>query len=237
MSTDIIQIDLKDREVLGKGLTKLRTEGQIPAVVHDHGKQSLHVMADHKVISKVYSEAGKHHPVELKIGSKQRLALIKDVDFEPVRHEIRHVVFQSIKQDEKVSAEVPIRMLGDEIPAEKKSLLVLQQLDHVEVEALPKDLPDEVTVDAMTLQEVGDSLSVADLVVPTGVTITTDPTNQIAIVEMPRDQIAEADAAAAALAEDAATGEEEGEEAAPTEEAGEEGEAAPTTDEAPKPKE
>jgi large subunit ribosomal protein L25 len=238
MSTDTIQIDLKDREVLGKGLTKLRVEGQIPAVVHDHGKDSLHVMADVKVISKVYSEAGKHHPVELKIGSKQRLALIKDVDFEPTRHEIRHVVFQSIKQDEKVSAEIPIRMLGDEIPAEKKSLLVLQQLDHVVVEALPKDLPDEVTVDGMKLEEVGDSLSVADLVVPAGVTIMTDPTNQIAIVEMPKDQIAEADAAAESLAEDAAsTSDAEGEEAAPAEGTEETGEAAPAAESATKEKE
>ncbi len=209
MSTDTIHIDLKDRAVVGKGLAKLRAEGQVPAVVHDHGKDSMHVMADVKAIAKVYSEAGKHHPVELTIGSQKRLALIKDVDFEPLKHQIRHVVFQSVKTDEVVSAEIPVRLVGEEIPAEKKSLLVLQQLDHVEVEALPRDLPDEVSVDGMKLEEVGDSLSVADIVAPAGVTITTDPTVQIAIVEMPRDQVAEADAAAASLAEDAATPEDE----------------------------
>lgn len=205
MSTDTISLNLKDRTIVRKGLTSLRADGQIPAVVHDHGKDSLHVMGDTKAIYKVYAEAGKHHPVELTIGSKKRLALIKNVDFEPTKHLIRHIVFQSVKTDEKVSAEIPIRLVGEEIPAEKKSLLVLQQLDIVEVEALPRDLPDAVSVDATKLEEVGDHLTVADIIVPAGVTITTDPTSQIAIVEMPRDQIAEADAAAAALAEDAET--------------------------------
>lgn len=204
MSTDTITIDLENRDVLGKGLAKVRAAGQIPAVVHNHGKDSIHVTAQFREMSKVYAEAGKHHPVELKIGSQQHLAMIKDVDFEPVKHQIRHVVFQAIKQNEKVSAEVPVKLVGEEIPAEKKSLMVLQQLDHVEVEALPKDLPDELTVDATTLEEEGDHLTVADLKVPAGVEVITDPTTQIAIVEMPKDQIAEADAAAAALAEDAA---------------------------------
>lgn len=215
MSTDSISVDLQDRTVLGKGLNHLRAAGHVPAVIHDHGKASIHVMGNGAELQKVYATAGKHHPVELKVGDKQHLALIKDVDFEPVQHRMRHVVFQAIKQDEKVTAEVPVVLTGEEIPAEKKSLLVLTQLDHVEVEALPRDLPDQLSVDASTLEEVGDHLTVADLKVPAGVTVMTDPTTQIAVVEMPKDQIAEADAAAASLAEDAAAhGEPEEEETA-----------------------
>ncbi len=230
MASQDISVELEERTTLGKGLNHLRAEGRVPAVIHDHGNESIHVMGDSIMLNKVYAAAGKHHPVELKVGGKQHLALIKDADFEPVKHRLRHLVFQAIKQNEKVTAEIPVVLSDDEIPAEKKSLLVLTQLDHVEVEAFPKDLPDELTVDASTLEEVGDSLSVADLRVPEGVTVLTDPTVQIAIVEMPRDQIAEADAAAAALAEDAgvpdedetaeeaAEGEETASEEAPTEE-------------------
>lgn len=220
MSTDSISVDLKERTVLRKGLTQLRSDGQVPAVIHDHGKESMHVMGDYVRLLKVYNQAGKHHPVELKIGSKQRLALIKDADFEPVKHRLRHVVFQAIKQNEEVEAEIPVVLLGDEIPAERKSLLVLTQLDAVEVKALPKDLPDQLTVDATVLAEVGDHLYVSDIKAPEGVTILTDPEASLAVVEMPRDQLAEADAAAAALAEDKGAPEEEGEaEAEPTEEA------------------
>ncbi len=81
--------------------------------------------------------------------------------------------------------------------------MVLKQLDTVQVKALPKDLPDQLLVDPSVLAEVGDNLTVADLVVPNGVTIMAEPEQTIAVVEMPKDQIAEANAAAEALAEDA----------------------------------
>jgi large subunit ribosomal protein L25 len=217
-----ISLQLQDREVIRKGLRQLRDDGQVPAVIHDHGKPSLHVMAEYMPLLKTYEQAGKHHPVQLKVGGKQQLAMIKDVDFEPVKHRLRHVVFQAIKQNEKVTAEVPVVLEGDEIPAEKLSLLVLKQLDHVEVEALPRDLPDELRVDATKLENVGDHLTVADLQIPEGVTLLTEPTMQIAIVEMPKDQIAEADAIAAEQAEALGKPEEE--------EAQAEGEAAPAED-------
>ncbi len=201
MSKDIIEVELTQRDIVGKGLGRLRTTGQVPAVIHNHGKESMHVMGDFLKLTKVYSQAGKHHPVELKIGDKQKLALIKDVDFDPRKHQLRHVVFQAIKQNEKTTAEIPVVLVGEEIPAEKKSLLVLTQLDSVQVEALPRDLPDEVTVDATKLEEVGDHLYVSDIDVPNGVTILSDSEASLAVVEMPKDQIAEADAAAAALAE------------------------------------
>lgn len=206
MTNDKIAVELQKRDVIRKGLHKLRVDGHVPAVIHDHGKESIHVMGDFQKLNKVYAQAGKHHPVELKVGDKNHLALIKDVDFEPAKHRMRHVVFQAINRNEKTTAEIPVVLLGEEIPAEKKNLLVLTQLDTVEVEALPRDLPDELTVDATKLEEVGDHLTVADITAPAGVTILTEPDQSLAVVEMPRDQIAEADAAAAALAEDAAGG-------------------------------
>lgn len=206
MTTQDITVELEKREILGKGLVKIRKAGQVPAVIHDHGKESIHVQGDFIKLVKTYATAGKHHPVQLKVGGKQHLALIKDVDFDPAKHQMRHIVFQAIKQNEETDAEIPVVFLADaEIPAERKSLLVLKQLDHVEVKALPRDLPDELTVDPSLLVEVGDSLSVADIQAPKGVTIVTPAETQIAIVEMPKDQIAEADASAASLADDAGT--------------------------------
>jgi len=73
---------------------------------------------------------------------------------------------------------------------------------------LPKDLPDELVVDPSVLAAAGDSITVADLKVPAGVTVLTPEDTPIAAVEVPKDQIAEADAAAASLAEDAGAPEE-----------------------------
>jgi large subunit ribosomal protein L25 len=159
----------------------------------------MHVMADYMAVAKTYQQAGKHHPVELTLSGKKHLAIIKDADFNPVKNQIRHVVFQAIKQDEKVETEVPIHFTG-EAPAEKAGLLIIRQLDNVFLEALPKDLVDELKVDISGLVEIGDKVHVSDIVVPHGVTITTEPEHSIAVVEETKAQESEE----AATAEDEA---------------------------------
>lgn len=204
MTSQDISIDLKKRDIVRKRLAGLRKDGLVPAVVHNHGADSILVTGEAVAMTKVFQQAGKHHPVTVTVDGKKHLALIKDVDREPAKNRIRHVVFQAIKQNETTEAEIPVVFKEDvEIPAEKVSLMVLKQLDTVLVKALPRDLPNELVVDPSSLTEVGDHITVADLVVPKGVTILTEPEHSIAVVEMPKDQIAEANAAQEALAEDA----------------------------------
>jgi large subunit ribosomal protein L25 len=224
MSSDTIEVELQERKTVTKGLSALREGGHVPAVIHERGKPSVHVMGDYRDMGKVYAKVGKHTPVKLTIGDKKQLAMIKDADFHPVKNRLRHIVFQAIKQNEKVTTEVPIVLVGEDIPAEIAGHLVLPQLDIVQVEAFPKDLPEKLEADSTVLAEVGDKLTVADLKVPAGVTILTEPEHSIAIVEMPKDQLAEANAAAESLAEDAAVkgeeADEEGEKAEETSEGG-----------------
>jgi large subunit ribosomal protein L25 len=132
-------------------------------------------------LTRIYREAGKHHPLNLNVGSQKFLALIKDMQMNPVKRQPEHVVFQAIRQYEKVEAEIPVHLEG-EIPAEKVGLMVLHQLDTVEVEALPKNLPDELFVDATKLVELHDKLTVADIQAPEGVTILTEAEHPVATV-------------------------------------------------------
>ncbi len=211
-------VKLEQRTVVGKGLNHLRRDGVVPAVIHNHGQASIHVMAPEKELVKIYHAAGKHHPLNLEVGSDKFLALIKDAHFDPVKRRLQHVVFQAIKQDEKVEAEVPIRIEGD-IPAEKVGLMVLHQLDSVEIEALPKDLPDELVITADKLVELHDKITVGDLQIPSGVTVLTDAEHPIATVVETRAMVAE-EAEAAEEAAEGAEGEEGAKEGAPEAEAG-----------------
>jgi large subunit ribosomal protein L25 len=220
MSSDSILVQLTKRDIVRKGLKVFRDKGQVPAVLHNHGQESLHIAGDYSSLAKAYAKAGKHHPVEVVVDSKKHLALIKDVDFDPIKHRMRHIVFQAIRQDEKTEAEIPIRLEG-EIPAERAGLMVLTSLSSVMVEALPKDLPDELILDATKLSEVGDSLTVADLQVPAGVIVLTEAEHGVANVEMPKDQVAEANAAAEELAAEKALSETEGDEPSQTSESDE----------------
>ena len=194
MSKEDITLSAQKREVFGKQVKQLRSDGHTPAVIHERGKDSLHVVVNAGEFKKVFSAAGKHHAIKLDIDGKKYTTLLKDVVYAPARTDILHAVFQAIREDEKVTAEIPLKLSG-EIPAEKASLLVLAHLDHITVEALPKDLIDSVEVDASVLAEVGDKLHASDIRLPSGITLKTDPEAAIASVEMPKDQIAEADAA------------------------------------------
>jgi large subunit ribosomal protein L25 len=203
MSDNEISLELEERQVLGKGLNQLRQKGLVPAVIHDHGKPSTHVMGEYQTVAKVFATAGKHHPVELIIAGKKNTAIIKDVHYNPVKHLVEHVVFQAIRQDEKVETEVPISFVG-EIPAEKAGLMVITHLSSVEAEALPRDLPDKIELNTEKLLEIGDKLTVADLIIPKNVTILTEPETLVISVEETKAQLSEESAEEEAETEEGA---------------------------------
>lgn len=222
MSSETITLNLAPRDIVGRKVKAMRRDGLVPAVIHDHGKESILGSAKYLEIEKVLQKAGKHAPVELKIGNKERLALIKDVDFDPRKRNLRHVVFQAIRQDEKVESEVPLHLVG-EIPAERAGLLVLKTAEHVAIEALPRDLPDSFEIDATGLAEIGDRITVADLKVPAGVTILTEPEQVIAVVEEPKVHEIEEPEAEVVEGEEGAEAPAEGEAAAEESKPAEEG--------------
>src|SRR3954470_5554512 len=151
MSQDTISLSVQPREVTGKAVKHLRNSGTIPAVIHDHGKESLHIQADQLALEKVWQRAGKHHPVELKAGDKQFTALIKSADFDPKKHQLRHVVFNAVDKNQTVEAEVPIRPRyaedNESSPAERTGYIVLSQLETVQVKAIASKLPDVLEYD------------------------------------------------------------------------------------------
>lgn len=204
MSSQQISLTAEPRTVLGKQVRSLRREGIVPAIVYERGKPSVAVSISHHDATHVFNEAGKHHPVNLTIGKDKHLVMIKDVDYEPIKGVLRHIAFHAVNQNETVTAEIPVRLDGD-APAERAGLMVLNTIDHVEVEALPAKLPDELTVDASKLVEVGDSLTIADISAPEGVEIMGEPEQTLYIVEEPRSAAAEAAEEEAAAAAEAAT--------------------------------
>lgn len=165
-----LQLKLTERELHGKKVAKLRKDGIVPAVVYGPGIDPISVQVEDGVVTKLIRQAGKHTPVHLEIGSKKKIAMIKDVDRDPVKGIVRHVSFHAVKASDPVTAEVPIRLTGEgESEAEKNGLIVLQNLEKIEVKALPMDLPDAVEVSVLELKEPGDKITLADATLPEGV--------------------------------------------------------------------
>lgn len=165
-----IELTLEGRSIHGKKVAQLRKESIVPAIVYGPGMEPVSVQAPRNILEKVYRQAGTHTPVHISIGGKKRIAMIKDVEFDVVKHTMNHMALHAVKANEPVVAEVPIVLTGEgESEAEKAGLVVLQSLDKIEVKALPMDLPESLEVSILGLKEPAQKLTVADITMPKNV--------------------------------------------------------------------
>ena len=165
-----IHLKLAVRTVNGKKVAKLRKEGLVPSIVY--GGRDEPIMAQSAVVetTKVAHIAGLHTPVHLTIDGKKQLAIIKDIDLDPVKRNLRHIAFHVIKQNEIITTQVPVILIGEgESEAEKAGLVVLQAIEHLEVKAKPASLPESLELSIAHLATTDDKLTVGDIVLPEGV--------------------------------------------------------------------
>jgi large subunit ribosomal protein L25 len=165
-----ISLKLDGRIVSGKKVAKLRQDGFVPSVVYGGQADPISTQSPTVETMKVANAAGKHTPVHLTIDGKKKLAIIKDIDIDPVRHELRHVAFHMIKQNDVITTQVPVVLVGQgESEAEKAGLVVLQAIEHLEVKAKPADLPESIELSIADLASTDDKITVSDITLPTGV--------------------------------------------------------------------
>ncbi len=213
-----VVLTVEERNVLGKKVKQLRKQGVVPAIVYGSDMQATAVQAEAVAATKAWRTAGKHQPIEITIGGKTKLAMIKSADLQPVKRHLRHLSLHVVKQNEKVETEVAIHVTNaGETPAEKAGLVVLKTIESVEISALPKNLPDAVEVPGDKLTEAGDHLTVADILAIDGVTILSDPEQIVVTVYEPGALAAANDAAGGDATDESEVEAENGAEAAPAE--------------------
>lgn len=165
-----ISLKLDERTMLGKKAAHLRREGMIPSVVYGGKNEPMATQSPEVETTKVAHAAGKHTPVHLTIDGKKKLAIIKGIDIDPVKHTVRHVAFHTIKQNESIVAEVPIVLTGmGESLAERAGLVILQAIEHVNIKALPANLPEALEVSVLELAGTEDKLTFTSIKLPDGV--------------------------------------------------------------------
>ena len=193
---------------------RLRTEGKIPAVLYGHGTdpQSLAVNA-RELRSALSTEAGLNALLSLQVDGTAHLAMARDIQRHPVRNTVSHVDFVIVSRDEVVAVEVPVNLIGEAVEVHRADGVVEQQLFALTIHATPGNIPNSIEVDVSELQ-VGDSVRVGDLALPSGATTEVDPESPVVVAqaaqaaELP-EEAAAAEAAEAAEAE-AATAAAEG---------------------------
>lgn len=165
-----VTLKIEKREK-GVGMTnkQLRRAGYIPAVINSKGEDSISIKIKKDELIKNISKHGRNYLFTLDMDGEDDYAImIKDIQYSPVRREVLHVDFQHVSLDTEIRINLAVRILGREA-IEHKRLLIMQQLDEIPVRGLPQDIPESVEVDVTEL-ELGDKVSVEDLVLPEGIT-------------------------------------------------------------------
>ncbi len=164
----------------------LRREGFVPGVMYGHRFKSTKLQFGYQALARVVSQAGLSHFVGVEIdGGEHHDALFREVQRDPVTGRILHVDLYRVLADEKLRSSVPLVLTGS-APAVDEGGIVVQQLEAIEVECFPRDLPEVIEVDISQLANLHAHIAVSDLPIPEGVEVLTDDDMIVVQVSVPR---------------------------------------------------
>jgi large subunit ribosomal protein L25 len=177
---------------------QLRRTGVVPCIVYGNKTENVTFQCEIVALTKAYTKAGESTLVELDLGGKKLPVLFHEVKFDPMSDVISHVDFYAVDMNKEVEADVAILFEGESAAVKEGGILVTT-LDSITVRCLPKNLPHNLPIDLSKLVDMESQLTVADIAVPAGVTLLSEPDAVIAIVQEPRpEEVEEAPAADAA---------------------------------------
>ncbi|MGH8274267.1 MAG: 50S ribosomal protein L25/general stress protein Ctc [Gammaproteobacteria bacterium] len=192
------------REDAGKGASRrLRRQGKLPAVLYGGSGKALALTLDHnELMQNLKHEAFHSRILTVTVGRKKEQAILKDIQRHATRNEVMHLDLQRVAAEQEIRMEVPLHFAGAEAsPGVKEGGVFSRSVVEVEIECLPKNLPEYLELDVSAL-DIGDSLHLSDIPLPDGVVI----------VALAHDDAHEHDVTVAAVHHPRVTEEEEPEE-------------------------
>lgn len=188
-----LELNAEIREETGNKLAALRKKGFIPAVVYGPGHKPLSIKIEYHQFEKVFEEGGESTIIKLKVkGVESKISeknvLIHNVDKNPVDEKIIHIDFYQIRMDRAITTEVPLVFEGESPAVANLDGTLVKNINEVEVEALPNDLPHEIKLDISSLKTFEDIIRIKDLEIPQGVKVLTDTESTVALVTPPRTE-------------------------------------------------
>jgi len=205
-----MKLNVELRNIKWKKVRKLRREDKVPAVVYaTHLEKPISILCDRNEFVKLYRQTWYSTPITLTWEWVDELVLIQDIQLDPVTDKAIHIDFLWIKKWVKVSAEVAIVMIWDEESPLVKSWDANFELlkDYLMINALPKDLVKEITVDVSGVTDLDTVIFVKDLQLPEWIVSEEDGELPVVTVIDLKKSAAEEEARELAAQEESATGE------------------------------
>jgi len=183
-------LQAQKRDLFGKKLNKIRKQGILPANLFGKQVDSTSIQFNLKDFDRVYKEAGETSVVYVSVDgeNKERPVLISNIHMNPVTDAKLHVDLHQVNLKEKVIANVPVEITGESEHIKLGTAVLNTLINEIEVEALPTDIPENITFDISALKEIGDSLKVSDAKIPSGVLLKTDPEQIVVSLSEPQKE-------------------------------------------------
>ncbi|MFZ2484858.1 MAG: 50S ribosomal protein L25 [Minisyncoccia bacterium] len=180
-----LKADIRDTKVRPE---TIRETGQIPAVFYGKKEASTPISIPKIDFLKVWKEAGESSVITLQMSEGDKESLIQDVDLDPVTGTPRHADFYVFEKGHKVEVELPLEFIGVSPAVKDLGGMLVKVLHELKVEAMPKDLPHNITIDIGTLVNFGDQILAKDIALPTGVELKEHEEEVVALVSAPREE-------------------------------------------------
>ncbi len=179
-------LSVVERKEFKKGPAKqLRKEGKIPAVIYGH-TDPVHISVDAREFGRKFKVVTENTIISLDMDGKSVEVLVKDLQEDIVTETVEHIDFYEIEKGKALKTHVPIHLKGNSVGVKEGGLLE-QIIDQLEVECLPKDLPEEISIDISGLQ-MGESIHVKDLALSEGVKALVAEDRTVVVVTAPKTE-------------------------------------------------
>jgi large subunit ribosomal protein L25 len=176
------------RELTGKQVKVLRREGKLPAVIYGKGIESTPIVLDRKETTTTLGKVSSSTILTIDLAGKEQSTLVREIQKDYIKNEIIHIDFLAVSSKEKLRTAVSINLIGEAPALKEYDAMVVPGIEHIEVECLPQDLPESITVDLSTLKEIGDAVYVKDLPAIANVEFLTNPEDLVVVVSAVKEE-------------------------------------------------
>lgn len=179
-----VKIKGEKREVFGKNASRrLRREGKIPVILYGPKTENVSLSLEKKDLFNILkSESGENTIFKVSFDSQTQDVMIKDLQKDPTSDRLLHVDLILITMDKEIRISVPVVLVGEAVGVKTEGGFVDFTMRELEIECLPKDIPEHIDVD-LTELHLHQSIKVEELTPPAGVTIISDPGSVIAMIQ------------------------------------------------------
>ena len=185
----MLTISARKRDLFGKRLKKERKDGNLPAVLYGPKEETSSLTIPAQEFDNVWRKAGETTVVSLRVeGIGEKDVMIHDVAVDPVRGNPIHVDFYAIEKGKKITVEVPLVFIGVAHAVKELGGTLVKVLHEIEIEAFPKNIPHELTVDISSLSSFDSHIAVKDILLPEGVEALEKQDEIVASIASPREE-------------------------------------------------